>query len=205
MEINMVNSDDVLIILVNSYTINYMSHSQWEKKKYKKAASEGKTSKLYTKLVRLIMTEAKKSNGNRDASGLKAAILKAREVDMPSDNIERAIKKATESNDAMESIIYEAYGPGGIGIVIETLTTNRNKAAQEIKHILSKHNSSLATIGSVTWGFEKKLTDKGFFWEPTMTIPLSDTDLSLLEIMVDELEENDEVQEVFTNVKTFNS
>lgn len=176
-----------------------MSHSQWEKKKYKKAASEGKTSKLYTKLVRLIMTEAKKSNGNRDASGLKAAILKAREVDMPSDNIERAIKKATESNEAMESITYEAYGVGGVGIVIEALTTNRNKAAQEIKHILSKHNSALAAIGSVTWGFEKKLTDQGFVWEPTMTIPISNEDGTSLELLIEELEDNDEVQEIFTN------
>lgn len=176
-----------------------MSHSQWEKKKYKKAASEGKTSKLYTKLVRLITTEAKLAHGNREAAGLKAAILKAREVDMPSDNIERAVKKATESGESMESITYEAYGPGGVGIIIEALTSNRNKAAQEIKHILSKHGTTLGAIGSVTWGFEKKLTDQGFVWDPTMQIPLSSEDGALLEALVDELEENDEVQEIFTN------
>ena len=110
-----------------------MSHSQWEKKKYKKAASEAKVSKLYSKLVRNIMTEAKLSGGNRDASGLKAAIAKARAVDMPSDNIERAIKKANEQSTQMESITYEAYGPGGVGMIIEALTDNRNKAAQEMR------------------------------------------------------------------------
>lgn len=178
-----------------------MSHSQWEKKKYKKAASEGKTSKLYTKLVRLIMTEAKLSGGNRDASGLKAAILKARDVNMPNDNIERAIKKASEPSTEMESIVYEAYGPGGVGLVIISLTDSRNRAAQEIKHILSLHEATLGAIGSVTWGFEKKITDQGFIWIPTTTVPLSEEDAVLLEKLVDALEENDEVQDVFTNAE----
>lgn len=176
-----------------------MSHSQWEKKKYKKAASEGKTSKLYSKLVRLITTEAKKSGGNHESPALKAAILKAREVDMPADNIERAIRKASESSADMETIVYEAYGPAGVGLVIVALTDSRNRAAAEIKHILSLHNTTLGAIGSVTWGFEKKITDQGLVYIPTMTIPLSDTDKELLEKLIDELEENDEVQEVFTN------
>ena len=176
-----------------------MSHSQWEKKKYKKAASEGKTSKLYTKLVRLIMTEAKKADGNREASGLKSAIEKARESNMPSDNIERAVKKATEISETMESITYESYGPGGAGLVIEALTSNRNKAAQEIKFILSENDGVLGAIGSVTWGFEKKKTDQGFVWEPMMTVPVSENDYALLEKLIDALENNDEVQEVFTN------
>lgn len=178
-----------------------MSHSQWEKKKYKKAASEGKTSKLYTKLVRLITTEAKLANGNRDASGLKSAVMKAREANMPSDNIERAIKKATESGSAMETIIYEAYGPGGVGLVVVSLTENRNKAAQEIKHILSKHGTTLGAIGSVLWGFIKEATDHGFVWKPTITTPLSQNDGELLEELLEELEENDEVQEIFTNAE----
>ena len=178
-----------------------MSHSQWEKKKHKKAANGGDTSKLFTKLVRLIMTEAKKSGGNRDASGLKTAIQKAREANMPSDNIDRAVKKASEPAEAMESIIYEAYGPGGVGIIIDALTSNRNKAAQEIKFILSEHGGVLGAIGSVTWGFERKLTDQGFVWEPTTLLPVSETDGQLLETLIDKLEENDEVQEVFTNAE----
>ena len=172
-----------------------MSHSQWEKKKYKKAASEGKTSKLYTKLVRVITMEAKKSGGNRESPGLKSAIQKARDVDMPNDNIERAIKKATEPGNQFERITYEAYGPGGVAMVIEVLTTNHNKASQEVKFILKEHSGALAGIGSVTWGFKKD----NLVWKPTMTIPLSKDEVIALEKLIDALEENDEVQDVFTN------
>lgn len=174
-----------------------MSHSQWEKKKGKKAAQGSVISKLYTKLVRVITLEAKKSGGNRESPGLKAAIQKARDVDMPNDNIERAIKKATETAENFERITYEAYGPGGVGMIIEALTTNRNKAAQEVKHILSEHDLVFAGIGAVTWGFTKADNE----WKPTMTIPLSNEDREKLEELIDELEENDEVQEVFTNVE----
>lgn len=181
-----------------------MSHSQWEKKKYKKAASEGKTSKLFSKLVRNITMEAKLAGGNREASGLKAAVAKARAVDMPNDNIERAIKKANEAGGVMESIIYEAYGPGGVGIIIEALTESRNRAAQEIKHILSKNGASLAAIGAVTWAFTKELTDQGSVWKPSSSVALSPEDREVLETILDELEENDEVQEVFTNLEETN-
>jgi transcriptional/translational regulatory protein YebC/TACO1 len=174
-----------------------MSSSQWQKKKLKKAAQGNKVSKLYSKLVRVITLEAKKSGGNREASGLKAAIQKARDVDMPSDNIERAIKKATEGAEVFEQMTYEAYGPGGVGLVIEALTTNRNKASQEIKHILSKHGTALAGQGAVTWGFTKE----GNEWKPTMFTPISEEDANNLEMLIDELEENDEVQEVFTNAE----
>lgn len=174
-----------------------MSHSQWEKKKGKKASQGDTISKLYTKLVKVITLEAKKSGGNRESPGLKAAIQKARDADMPNDNVERAIKKATESAEQLERITYEAYGPGGVGLVIEALTTNRNKAAQEIKFILSTHGTAFAGIGAVTWGFSKEDNE----WKPTMTTPLSPEDQEKLNELVDELEENDEVQAVFTNAE----
>lgn len=177
-----------------------MSHSQWEKKKYKKAASTTKTSKVYPKLIRMITHEAKKCGGNRESAGLAMAIKKARDVDMPADNIERAIKKATEAV-AMESITYETYGPGGVGIVIEALTDSKNRAAQEIRHILSENGFALGGIGSVVWGFAKEISPDGVVWKPTMTVPVSETDAELLEKLIDELEENDEVQEVFTNAE----
>ncbi len=174
-----------------------MSHSQWEKKKYKKAASEGKTSKLYTKLVRMITTEAKKCGGNKDAPELRMAIDKARAVNMPNDNIERAIKKATELGEAMEHITYEAYGPAGVGIVIQALTGNRNKAAQEIKFILSKNGFALGAMGSVTWNFTKTENH----WKPNTFVTVSEEDANTLMALVEELEDNDEVQEVFTNAE----
>jgi len=146
-------------------------------------------------MVRIISVEIKKSGGNADSPGVRAAIEKAKTANVPSDNIERAIKKGSEPSENLESLVYEAYGPGGCAIIIETLTSNRNKAAQEIKHILSEHNLSLAGIGSVTWAFEKKDGE----WIPHTTVDLSEEDGNSLSKLLDNLEENDEVQEVFTN------
>lgn len=117
---------------------------------------------------------------------------------MPSENIERAIKKGLGGESgAMEPVLYEAYGPGGCGIIIEGLTDNRNKAAAEVKHILSKNGFALAAPGSASWNFEK--TADG--WIPKMTTDLSDEDLEKLGKLVDELEDNDEVQAVYTSAE----
>ena len=117
---------------------------------------------------------------------------------MPNDTIERAIKKATtDSNAAMEHITYEAYGPGGCALVVEALTDNRNKAAQEVKHIFSKHGYSLAGIGSATWAFEK--TQEG--WVPNTMVKIGEEDGKKLEEIINELEDNDEVQDVYTNAE----
>ena len=178
-----------------------MSHSQWEKKKLKKAANGKDTHKIFTKIVRLIMSEAKKCNGDRNSPGLKAAIMKAKGVSLPSDNIDRAIKKASEPSTQMENITYEAYGPGGTGIIIETLTDSRNRTAQDIKHILSENGYPLAGIGSVAWGFTKEISPLGLTWKPNTTIPISEEDSVLLETLIDELEAHDDVQEVYTNAE----
>jgi transcriptional/translational regulatory protein YebC/TACO1 len=97
----------------------------------------------------------------------------------------------------MEQITYEAYGPGGCAIIIEALTENRNKAAQEIKHILSKNDCELAVPGAASWAFERKINE----WIPKNTIPINEKDGGKLQTLVEELEENDEVQEVFTNAE----
>ena len=172
-------------------------HNKWSKIKRQKEKTDGQKSKIFGKMVRVIGVEAKKAGGNLSAPGLRTAIEKAQAANVPKDNIERAIKKATESSVAMDAVTYEAYGPGGCALVIEALTENRNKAAQEIKHILSNNGLELAAMGSATWAFEK--TQEG--WRPTMTIPLSDVDGEKLGTIIDELEENDEVQEVFTNAE----
>lgn len=175
-------------------------HNRWSQIKHKKDISDAKKSKIFSKLVRFISVEAKLSGG-KDSPGLRAAIEKAKKVNMPAENIERAIKKASEPSAQMESIAYEAYGPGGVGIIIETLTDNKNRTAQEIKHILSKNGFALGEIGSVVWSFTKEKTPEGMIWRPNMFIPVSDQDLELLDKLVDELEENDDVQEVYTNAE----
>lgn len=171
-------------------------HNKWSKIKHKKAASDAQKSKTFSKVVKLLTAEAKKAGGNMESPGLKSAIEKAKKVNMPKDNIDKAIKKASTEQD-MEQITYEAYGPAGVAIIIEALTSNRNKAAAEIKHILSKNNLALAAPGSAVWAFKKKDGE----WIPKNTTPISDEDVETLGNIVNELEENDEVQEVFTNAE----
>ena len=175
-------------------------HNKWSQIKYKKDITDAKKSKIFSKLVRFIAVEAKLSGG-KESPGLRSAIEKAKKVNMPKDIIEKAIKKASEPSTQMDLITYEAYGPGGVGIIIETLTDSKNRTAPEIKHILSKNGFALGGIGSVVWSFAKEKTPEGIIWKPQNTITLSDEDLELLDKLVDDLEENDDVQDVYTNVE----
>ena len=173
-------------------------HNKWSKIKHQKGASDAQKSKIFGKLVRFISVEAKKAKGNLASPGLAAAIKKAKESNMPNDTIDRAVKKATPDNSSqMENITYEAYGPGGAGLVIESLTDNRNKASQEIKAILAKRGFSLAGIGAATWAFKKEAGE----WLPQTTVAISEDDGKILAEIVGELEENDEVQDVYTNAE----
>jgi len=175
-------------------------HNKWSQIKHKKGITDAKKSKIFSKLARNISVESKISGG-KSSSGLQAAIEKAKKVNMPKDIIERAVNKGSEPSAQMFSITYEAYGPGGVGIVIETLTDSKNRTAQDIKHILSKNGFALAGVGSVTWSFNKELTPEGVVWTPTTLISPSDEELALLDKIVDELEEHDDVQDVYTNAE----
>lgn len=172
-------------------------HNKWSQIKNQKAKTDGAKSKIYSKYSKLISAEAQKVKGDKTAASLRALIDRARAENVTNDVIDRAIKKASEPGSAMEMIVYEAYGPGGCALMIEALTQNKNKAAQEVKHILTANGFSLAAPGSASWAFERK----GIEWHPTMTVALEDSDLVLLEKLVDELENNEEVQDVFTNVE----
>jgi YebC/PmpR family DNA-binding regulatory protein len=171
-------------------------HNKWSKIKHKKAASDSKKSAVFGKLVRLIQVEAKLCNGDINSPSLKIAIEKAKKENMPKDNIDRAIKKASESGD-VSPVMFEAYGPGGVGIIITGLTDNNNRTSQEIRHILSKQGAALGAQGSVAWNFTKnKETGE---WEPSSTLDLDDNDLEKLSTLVDALEDNEDVQDVYTN------
>ena len=165
-------------------------HNKFSKIKRLKAKNDAQKSKVFSKMVKLISVASRKSKGDVNSPELRSAIEKARSIDMPNDSIDRAVKKASEKGGAeMESVTYEAYGPGGVAIIIEALTDNRNKAAGEVKHILSENGSSLAAPGSASWAFEKKDGE----WTPKMTTPVSEEDEPKLEKLIDDLEENDEV------------
>ena len=173
-------------------------HNKWSKIKRQKEKTDGQKSKIFGKMVRLITVEAKKAGGNVESPGLKSAIERARAANVPNDNIERAVKKFSEGGASMESIVYEAYGPGGCAMVIEALTDNHNRATQEIKLILSRHGFALAGMGAASWAFSH---EPGGEWTAQTTIPLSDEDGEKLGALVDELEEGDEVQDVYTNAE----
>jgi YebC/PmpR family DNA-binding regulatory protein len=175
-------------------------HSKWKQIKERKGKTDSQKSRAFSKYAKLIAVEARLAKGNREAPGLKAVIERAKKENMPSDNIERAIKKATEAGAAaMENITYEAYGPGGVALIIEVLTDNRNKAAQEVKTILGKHGVSLASPGSAMWAFGKEPITNHL--SPITKIELGDEDLIILEKIVEDLENCEEVQNVFTNAE----
>ena len=136
-------------------------HSKWSTIKRKKGATDAKRGKTFTKYIKEI-TVAAKSGGGDPASNprLRTAIAGAKSVNMPADNIERAIKKGTGELPGVsyEEITYEGYGPGGIAILIDTLTDNRNRTTGEIRHILAKAGGRMAEVGSVQWMFHQKGT-----------------------------------------------
>jgi YebC/PmpR family DNA-binding regulatory protein len=135
-------------------------HSKWAQIKHKKAATDAKRGKQFTKLARAITVAAREGGG--DPAGnptLATAIQKAKDFSMPKDNIQRAIDRGTGAGDsegAIERAVYEGYGPGGAAIMIEALTDNRNRTGAEVRHAFDKHGGSLGEPGSVAWIFEKR-------------------------------------------------
>lgn len=134
-------------------------HSKWAQIKHKKASADAKRGKVFTKIVKEISIAARLGGG--DPSGnprLRTAIEKAKEVNMPSDNIKRAIMKGTGELPGVsyEEYLYEGYGSGGVAILLEILTDNKNRTSSEIRHIMSKSGGNLGEAGCVAWMFEKK-------------------------------------------------
>ncbi|RBP98068.1 YebC/PmpR family DNA-binding transcriptional regulator [Bifidobacterium aemilianum] len=135
-------------------------HSKWATTKHKKAAIDAKRGKLFAKLIKNIEIAARQGGGDPDGNPtLYDAIVKAKKSSMPADNIKRAVKRGSgeEAGAASyESIVYEGYGPAGVGLIIECLTDNRNRAAADVRATLTKGNGSLATNGAVSFNFERK-------------------------------------------------
>jgi YebC/PmpR family DNA-binding regulatory protein len=134
-------------------------HSKWAQIKHKKAHTDAKRGKVFTKIVKEISVAARLGGGDPEGNPrLRSAIEKAKEVNMPSENIKRAIMKGTGElpGTTYEEITYEGYGPGGVAILIETLTDNKNRTVSEIRHILSKNGGNMGEAGCVSWIFEKK-------------------------------------------------
>jgi len=134
-------------------------HSKWSTIKHKKSKEDAKRGQLFSKLSRAISVAAREGGPDPEANlALANAIEKARSYSMPKENIERAIQRGAGGGDgaAYESILYEGYGPGGVAIIVEVLTDNRNRSAADVRSIFSKHGGQLAQPGAVAWGFERR-------------------------------------------------
>ncbi|MGI8655935.1 MAG: YebC/PmpR family DNA-binding transcriptional regulator [Pyrinomonadaceae bacterium] len=134
-------------------------HSKWHTIKHKKGALDAKRGKLFTKLIKEITVAARTGGGDADANArLRKAVLDAKAGNMPNDTIERAIKRGTGELEGVnyEEITYEGYGPGGVALIIESMTDNRNRTVAEIRHMFSKNGGNLGESGSVGWIFDKK-------------------------------------------------
>jgi len=134
-------------------------HSKWSSIKHKKAATDAKRGKIFTKLIKEITVAARMGGGDLDANPrLRTAIQAAKGENMPKDNIDRAVKKGTGDLEGVnyEESFYEGYGPGGAAVLIESLTDNKNRTVADIRHIFSKNNGNLGENGCVGWMFDKK-------------------------------------------------
>lgn len=134
-------------------------HSKWSTIKRKKGAIDAARGKVFTKVIKEITVAARTGGGDPDANPrLRLAVSSAKANNMPADNITRAIKKGTGELEGVnyEEITYEGYGPGGVALIIESLTDNRNRTVAELRHLLTKHGGNLAESGSVSWNFERK-------------------------------------------------
>ena len=135
-------------------------HSKWSSIKHKKGAADAKRGKLFSKLSRAIIVAAKEGGADPAANlALQNAIEKARSYSMPKDNIERAIARgsgADSEGQDFETVVYEGYGPGGVAVIVEALTDNRNRTASEVRHAFDKNDGNLGTSGVVAWLFERR-------------------------------------------------
>jgi len=134
-------------------------HSKWSSIKHKKAAKDARRGKLFTKLIKEITVSARMGGGDIGANPrLRTAVMTARQHSMPTENIERAIKKGTGelAGVTYDEVVYEAYGPGGVAMLVQTLTDNRNRTVAELRSIIQKHGGNLGESGCVAWMFQKR-------------------------------------------------
>jgi YebC/PmpR family DNA-binding regulatory protein len=177
-------------------------HSKWATIKHKKGATDAKRGKIFTRLIKEITIAAKGGGGDPDGNPrLRTAILAAKAENMPAENIKRAVQRGTGELEglAYEEIVYEGYGPGGVAIMVQVLTDNKNRAVSEIRHAFMKNNGNLGETGSVSYLFSKKgviVVDKSKVNEDKLTE-------IALEAGADDLSDEGETWEVVTGPKEF--
>lgn len=180
-------------------------HSKWATIKHKKAATDIRRGKLFSKLLKEITVAARMGGGDPKGNPrLRSAILEARSNSVPGDNIERAVKKGTGelAGEAYEEVVYEGYGPGGVAVLVEAATDNRNRTTAEVRHLFTRHGGSLGEAGSVGWMFKRR----GYF-ALDRSVPGAMSEEQLMELAVelgvDDIAVEEERYEMYTALEDF--
>ncbi|MFA5386460.1 MAG: YebC/PmpR family DNA-binding transcriptional regulator [Candidatus Paceibacterota bacterium] len=169
-------------------------HSHWSGIKRKKEISDKKRGQSFSKLLNAIAIAARVEPNPEFNPRLRTAVDKAKENQVPQESIERSIKKAKEGN--LEELLIEAYGSGGCAILIEAISNSRNRTMGDLKNIFAENSAKIANPGSVLWAFEK--TSEG--WQTKFPQPIQETDLEKVKKLIEELENHDDVQNVYANI-----
>jgi YebC/PmpR family DNA-binding regulatory protein len=172
-------------------------HSKWSTIKRKKGAADAKRGKIFTKLIKEITIAAREGGGDPGANPrLRLAVDNAKAANMPADNIDRAIKKATGELEGVtyHELMYEGYAPGGVALLIEVATDNKNRSVAEVRHLFSKYNGSMGENGSVAWMFDRK---------GVITLPIQDkSEDDIMDIVLEAGAEDLQTEEDFFEVQT---
>ncbi|NLZ38904.1 MAG: YebC/PmpR family DNA-binding transcriptional regulator [Firmicutes bacterium] len=177
-------------------------HSKWSNIKHKKARADAQKGKIFTKISKEIMVAVKEGGNDPNANfRLRLALQKARSVNMPNDNIQRALQKGSGEQDGViyEEIVYEGYGPAGTAVMMDILTDNRNRTAAEIRHIFSRRGGSLGETGCVSWMFKRK----GYLTVAKEGIDEDELMLLALEAGVSDFENSEDIYEIYTEPEDF--
>ncbi len=177
-------------------------HSKWSTIKHKKAASDAKRGKVFTRLAKEITIAAREGGDTDSNTALRLAVDKAKAANMPKDNIERAIKRGTGELEGGELIdaIYEAYGPHGIGILVEVVTDNRNRAVADVRHAVNKYGGTMAEAGAVSWQFSRK----GYIGI-TEQVDQDEVFLIAADAGADDVQFGEEMVEIYVELEAFQS
>src|SRR5262252_7344310 len=184
-----------------SIEVPMSGHSKWATIKHKKGALDAKRGKIFTRLLKEIAVAAK-GGGNPDSNArLRTAIAAAKAENMPQDNIKRAIQRGTGELEGVsyEEITFEGYGPGGVAIIVDVLTDNKNRAVSEIRHVFSKNGGNLGTEGAVSWMF----TTKGVITVPKSAASEDKITEIVLDAGAEDLSDQGESWEILTDPKDF--
>jgi YebC/PmpR family DNA-binding regulatory protein len=177
-------------------------HNKWSSIKHKKGKADAKRGQVFTKVIKELTVAARFGGGDPEGNPrLRSALAAAKAANMPADNIKRAIQKGTGELPGVtyEEGTYEGYGPGGVAIIIEVLTDNKNRTTPEIRHLFDKHGGNLGAVNSVAWMFDRK----GYFLVPNTAIAEDDLIELVLEAGGDDVQADEENFEVFTSPEAF--